>query len=336
MNVFRITRLTSICLAVALALCLCFAFAVTPNTALANDNAPAQVSKQLKGKNVTGKANTKTLFRFGWHNQKNYTATSKTIKKYDITGDKKADKIKIKVSGAKDDGYGTVFTKALVIYVNGKKLKTIPSKNGEGFTATVQLLTLKNGKSFLYVEYFGNNEDGTYALYQYRSGKIKTILSDTDIPAKYCTYHHKIDNIKPSGNKIVMTYAPQTYTAAFTYIKYSFPYSSKLKTLNLGNGKKLAKTGKVYTGKDYSTGKLYQESLTASQDIEAYTTKALTTEAFTIEAGQTVTFKKAYVNKSKKQFAYYVTCEGQSGWIEPFTTSGPHWGTYFEEKQLAG
>ena len=55
-----------------------------------------------------------------------------------------------------------------------------------------------------------------------------------------------------------------------------------------------------------------------------------------IEAGQTVTFKKAYVNKSKKQFAYYVTCEGQSGWIEPFTTSGPHWGTYFEEKQLAG
>ncbi|MDO4400851.1 MAG: hypothetical protein Q4D27_07885 [Coriobacteriia bacterium] len=336
MRTFRITRFASICLAAALALCLCFAFAAMPNTAFANDNAPAQVSKQVKGKNITGKANTKTLFRFGWHNQKNYTATSKTIKKYDITGDKKADKIKIKVSGAKDDGYGTFFTKALVVYVNGKKLKTIPSKNGEGFTASVQLLTLKNGKSFLYVEYYGNNEDGTYALYQYRSGKIKTILTDSDIPAACCTHHHKIDSIKPLSNKIVMTYAPQTYFAAFTYIKYSFPYSSKLKTLNLGNGKKLAKVGTVYTGKNYSTGKYFQEELTASIEMPAYTTKGLSTKAFTVKEGQTVTFKKAYVNKSKKLLAYYVTCEGKSGWLRPYTVTGPTGGTCFEEKQLAG
>ena len=94
----------------------------------------------------------------------------KTYTKYDITGDKKKDKIKITL-GKRDE---SDFIKRITVSVNGKKIV----KKGIGsFYYKTSLVTLKNGKVYLWVKSSSEDADDTWGcLYQYRKGKLEKKL----------------------------------------------------------------------------------------------------------------------------------------------------------------
>ena len=324
MNKAQAIKPTILVAAVVLAITVGLLALAIPANALADDpgTAAMQVAKKAKGKNITGKANTKTLFQYGYVYPKKYTKTKKTVKKYDVTGDKKADKVKFVISGV-SGGY----SKAMKVYINGKKQLKLTDNGGTGEHATVQLATLKNGISFLYVKYTGNNGDGTYAVYQYKKGHLKKVLDENRVAGKYTTAHRYIDSVKASGNKLEVVFSPMTLSASMVYLKYAFPCKN-------GKLKLTAKGKKMYTGKDYSTGQYKNELRTASTQMTMYTSKNLKTKKATIWQYDEVEFINSYLTKNKLLFK--VKCWGEVGWMEAATTSGPHNGTYFEETGLAG
>lgn len=84
----------------------------------------------------------------------------KAYETVDVTGDGLTDRVKVKgvVGSACYDGYYLRFR----VYVNGKRvLRTVKSWDERGMYPQVKLITLKNGKSLLYVHY--STVNGYYA-----------------------------------------------------------------------------------------------------------------------------------------------------------------------------
>ena len=71
----------------------------------------------------------------------------KTYKSYDITGDKKKDTVKISIPKDQYDRYGTV-----KITVNKKTTKI--TRTWTSYAIHTRLITLKNGKAYLWVHGF--------------------------------------------------------------------------------------------------------------------------------------------------------------------------------------
>ena len=311
--------------AIALVIGLAALFVACGSAQAAEDAAsgkdPAQVAQLVKGKNCTGKANTKTVLRFGWFNGKQLTKTKKTVKAYDVTGDGKADSLKVVIGGS--TGYSTKYMK---LYVNGKRLKTI-TDNAEGSRAIVQVVTLKNKQPFIYVCYTGNNSDGTYALYQYRSGKLKALFSSNNIPAAYGGHRH-IESLKPVDNAVRVDYRVMTLTAGSLNMLYTYKYDKSKKTLAI------SKNGGRVMARDYSNGGKITKVLTASERMSVYADKSQGKVAFTVYADDKVTFKKSCLYKGKLMFK--VKVGGKAGWLPAFTVTGPSSGTHFKEGVLAG
>ena len=101
-----------------------------------------------------------------------YLSHKKTYSSYDITGNGKADKIKVNYLSAvkTSDGVGHAS-----VYVNGKKKRVFKGGN----SVKVRLIAPTKKKVFLVVEY--NYKDGIYEafLYRYSSGKFKKIYSNS-------------------------------------------------------------------------------------------------------------------------------------------------------------
>lgn len=71
---------------------------------------------------------------------------NKTYTGYDVTGDKKKDKIVVKPGGYSYGAY-----KSLAVYVNGKK-QTLTGNDLYFYGLSIKLYTLSNGKPFLYID----------------------------------------------------------------------------------------------------------------------------------------------------------------------------------------
>ncbi len=98
---------------------------------------------------------------------------NKTYYKYDITGDK------IKLTQVKsNDMY-----KNITISINGKKSVIKPSYSY--YSSTIKLIHLSNGKAFLWVKGFSDNDDLFEAIYQYKKGKMVKVLDFRGVNQKY-------------------------------------------------------------------------------------------------------------------------------------------------------
>ena len=76
----------------------------------------------------------------------------KIYKSYDITGDKKKDTVKISIPKDQYDRYGTV-----KITVNKKTTKI--TRTWTSYAIHTRLITLKNGKAYLWIQGETDNED---------------------------------------------------------------------------------------------------------------------------------------------------------------------------------
>ena len=143
----------------------------------------------------------------------------KTYTKYDITGDKKKDKIKITL-GKRDE---SDFIKRITVSVNGKKIV----KKGIGsFYYKTSLVTLKNGKVYLWVKSSSEDADDTWGcLYQYRKGKLEKKLKFDGYVKKYY-YHLSTDVVKVSGNTLTVKQSNMTSPLGEAVYKYDYKYEN--------------------------------------------------------------------------------------------------------------
>ena len=111
-------------------------------------------------------------------------SVNKTYKKYDVTGDKKKDTIKVKTKSASS---GSAYITGLTVYVNGKKCLT--KTYGAIVKPTIKLICLKNGKPYLYIsalDQYGSYNSGD--IYKYKSSKLKSALNLTELVSKVKSY----------------------------------------------------------------------------------------------------------------------------------------------------
>ncbi|WP_373219426.1 hypothetical protein [Ruminococcus sp. 5_1_39BFAA] len=230
--------------------------------------------------------------------------TNKTYKKYDITGDRKNDTLKIKIS--KHSTYG--YYNSLAVVINGKTAYSFNNKyfyaNSPYNEVDIRLYTLKNGKPFLFLYAQAENGDGPVCgVFQYKSGKLKQIINFQTLFQGYGS-HLSGDVISINGNKITTEYYIMSYVLGPCSVKYNYTY----KNGTLKRTSNVTKFDGIYSyGKD--TRIFY-----ANKKLTAYTATNAKTKAFTVKKGTAVQVDKCYCNG--KSMLVRVKYKGKYGWIK--------------------
>lgn len=229
----------------------------------------------------------------------------KTCTVPDVTGDKKADKVKVQVTWT--NKYGSKYISKVAIKVNGK---TALSKSNTGFAGlSAFVVTLKNGKSFLFVKPTVMSDTPVWSkvkdsasfngLYKYSGGKFKLVANTSKVfPSKVGTYRG-VSLTEVSGNKVTLTYSAMTYFLSQLYADYSYAYKS-------GTLKQVSKKAPVRP--------MYGNKLVAAKSMTAYKNYDCKKKAFTIKKGKTVLFKQIFSNG--KTVSLQVQSGSQLGWIK--------------------
>ena len=199
---------------------------------------------------------------------------SKTTSNYDITGDKKKDKMTVKFFDVnKHDPYPQV---KFTIYVNGKKRFTSKDWFPEA-GCEVRYHRLSNGKPMISFTY-GDGMSSFTSVIGIQKGKMKTILTTKNkLINKYC-YTPWVKYVKATGNKLRICWWYKVYykQGGYTMIPLKMDYRLKNGTLkavdaksgNL-NGRKMAmdKSSKLYTT---STLKKSKGSISKNRVVRIY------------------------------------------------------------------
>lgn len=217
-----------------------------------------------------------------------------TYTQYDITGDKKPDKIKVK---ATYDGYG--YGSRIVVYVNGKKAF---SKSTYFYGVVAQLITLKNGKPFLFLEAWSDNDDADVrGLFKCSKGKLKQVVDCNNGFGKKIGTHRGGEIKAVTGNKIVVSHRIMSYMAGNISGDFTYKHTK-------GALKKTSSTGKL------SVGNRKSNTYKALKSMKAYKSTSCKSAKFTIKKGQKVKFLKVYVKGNTVRFQ--VKAGGKTGWIK--------------------
>lgn len=218
---------------------------------------------------------------------------NKTYTSYDITGDGKKDTIKITPQKVKGE-----YT-SLVISVNGKKTTV----KGHYYSVTTKLITLSNGKKYLWVRgQSDNNDDPFQALYKYSSGKMKKAL-DFSSKIKNFGKHPGTIVTKVSGNKI---YVEQfLMSAPLGSVGFNYTYEYKSGSFSRTSSTASIKYVSCLNG-GYGTLKKSKILYTSSSCTKKYKTLAKSTKVKPL---------KIYMNGTTIS-VYVKTKSGSTGWLK--------------------
>lgn len=219
---------------------------------------------------------------------------------YDITGDKKTDKILIHIFEDNQNQWDTSYT-GVSISVNETECYSFSGK--VFFDIDAKLYTLKNGRPFLYLYCQSDNGDGPVCgLFQYKEGKLKKVINFQNLITGGSHPYGEI--IKINGNKIVAQFYLMSYTLGPSWYRYRYIYKN-------GTLKRTDKIGTVY--KVYSFGKP-NKIFKAAKSIPVYHSVKAKKIAFTLGKGNRVTTDKIYrgANGTMLRIKY----KGTYGWIK--------------------
>lgn len=268
---------------------------------------------------VTGTANANEAGKVALKANKKYTG-------YDVNGDGKKDIIEIKDYISGDELSVINCTK---VFVNGKCALT--AKNGEWgyYDETIQLITLKNGKVYLFVYLSGEDGDGPIDIYEYKSGKFKKCINILN-ELKYVGYHTDAKVRKVDGNKLIITAGSMSYAVASVDMEWIYEYKNGKLQLASKNHKVL----KYYAfDEDYNIKKGNTPYLTATKDLKLYPTYKAKNAAFLLKKGEQVKILSFYIS-GKTVRCKVKTKNGKIGWfVAPADTLE---GVYFKEIVYAG
>lgn len=231
-------------------------------------------------------------------------SVGKTYTSYDITGDKKADKIRIVPKKRYYNGQDTNTYNGMSVSVNGK---TVYSLNKPFFYLSTKLYTLANGTPYLHIN--ATSDDWgvtTSGLFRYKNGKLTKAVDFHNVALK-CGVGQNAVVQGVNGNTLTVDYSFESY--AFSYMKaryyYKYTNGNLKKTSTIGNFKKI-------------NFKSAPRSLTTKKSLAAYKSATSSQKIFTIPAGKSVKIDKCYFNKSYMRFR--VKYKGKYGWVKAATS----------------
>ena len=236
-----------------------------------------------------------------------------TCSKYDVTGDKIQDTVKVTVKNNQDDSYSGT----LQVYVNGNLVFKQTREPDPIFH--VNLIQLKNGKIFFDIESTIFSDDACiHNLYVYSKGKLKNVYDFQEYFANYASYY-TVNIVNVSGNTLKTEVRAQFHTTGI--IRYNMKVAYKNGTLK--------RTSNTYSiNYDSRTNKW-----TVGRTIKAYKSAGSKKLAFTLKKGNSVQLNKV-VYKNNKVYFQVKRSNGKTGYI-PAIRKYPY-PQYFVEAQYAG
>lgn len=241
---------------------------------------------------------------------------NKTYSSYDITGNHKKDKLRIKSTVDKNS------LNTVKITVNGKTVYTLSDVHY--YDLKIKYFRLSNGKPFLYLYGIGDNGDGPCGILQYASGKMKMIA---DFSTFYKSYgmHQNGTIVKVSGNTITVKASVMSWALGLMETQHKYNYQKG--TLKRENTGTITKTLVSYSGEKY---------FTAKKNITAYTSPTSNKKTNTIKKDSKVAIKKCWYN-GKKLYLQATLSNGKKCWFRSPTK--PYYDNtrmLFNEAQYSG
>ncbi len=252
----------------------------------------------------------------------NLLNVNKTYTQYDVTGDKKADKLLI--SAAWDEQARMYH--GCNVFINGKKAYSCnASPYLYAYSIEARRLKLDNGKVYLaLIPTVDNSDIPGAAIYQYKKGKLKKAI-DLDSMSKIGN-HNSVKKIVVSGNKIGVTYSEMSYSLGLISFRLDYQYK-KGKMTQRTTKPKLIETSQSYQKKTYWT---------ASQTMDVLKSPGGKKVA-TLKPGKKVKIDKIYLNvKHTKIYLHVKIKGGKFGWIKGLTKFPGEDAILFKEVVYAG
>lgn len=245
-----------------------------------------------------------------------------TYNRYDVTGDGKADTIRISSVSLEADEWDV----GLKVEINGKEV--LYNKDCYYYGIEASLCTLKNGKVYLYLYNPGDDGDAYYCgLYQYKNGKLECVLNMNKFYGSDKLGYHTNGEVKAvSGNKITVGIYQQNYELGGISVNFDYIYSKE----------KLVKSGNV--AKDYKCWAAESNGgkLTANYDIKVYAEKSCKRKAFTLRRGEKIKIKSIYCKSGKMLLKVHRLSDGKKGYIKCIKHYPIKEGAPFKEVVYAG
>ncbi len=243
----------------------------------------------------------------------------RTYTQYDITGDKKPDRLRITAARSNPYCYN-----AYHVYINGKKV--LSKEHTYVLNFDIRRLELKNGKVYLaLVPGIDNGDSPGAAIYQYKNKRLqKAIALDT---MSKIGNHNNIEDIRVSGNKIRVKHGVMSCSLGSVGFWLDHQYKNG-RFLQKAAETKLTHTMLPYTGKTHWT---------ANRSMKISKTPGGRQTA-TLKKGQKVKIDQIYLNAKHTKIYLHVKIKGgRSGWIKGLTSfPSPTGNTLFQEVQYAG
>ena len=248
----------------------------------------------------------------------------KNIKKYDVTGDGKVDKIRIDCDNEEKayPGWGTSWK----IYINDK----VVYQNKDNWTTCLEVQYYKVSAKRIYLLVTNcmmeNGDILGCELYQYKNGTLKKVCDFYDAIIKniYC-FHYGVSIKSMTAKKIVISCRNQFNATAYLYWDMEYQYKSG----------KWKKTGTVHTvTNDINKIMNQSDTWTANRKFSTTTTAGGKKKAFTVKKGDKVKIKKICL-KNKHTYIHITNAKGKTGWLKDPKTSNNGFGC-FKEAMFAG
>lgn len=246
----------------------------------------------------------------------NTLEVNKTYTQYDVTGDKKADTLR--VSAPWNENYKMY--DRYEVFINGKKALSAKDK---GYSINIQRLKLNNGKVYLAIVAIVDNSDiPGAAIYQYKNGKLKKAI-DLDAMDKI-GYHNSVSDISASGNQIGVTYHEMSHSLGFISFRLNYQYKS---------GKMVQKTTKPKLLQTSQAKGAYWTANRSMSVLKAPGGKKLTT----LKPGKKAAIDRIYINTKHNKIYLHVKIKGgKAGWVKGLTKYPAGGNTLFKEVMYAG
>ena len=226
----------------------------------------------------------------------------RTYNSFDITGDRRNDKFLIREYGSGD------YKNDLRIFVNGKVAYRLPKTSDYSnyfYKTTAKLITLSNGKRFLFLYCQGDNYDGpVQAILRYANGRFVRTVDFNALTRRVCG-HNRANVVSGSGSTVNVSLYLMSWTVGPSDYSLSYRYSGG-KLVQNSSAAKFKGAAYVYGG----TIKTYNVNRT----IKVYSTSSCGSVAFTLRRGDKIQILSPF-RISSRRCVYRVKYGSRYGWI---------------------
>ena len=189
----------------------------------------------------------------------------------------------------------------------------------------MKLLTLSNGKKFLFVNTEGDNNDGPLkAVLQYKNGKYTKAVDFLSILRNHGT-HNNVGVSSVKGASVIFNVYLMSYATGTTDYIMQYDYKS-------GTLKQNIYAARVST--IYNLGGNRTRTMYVNKTIDAYTDMSASRKAFKLHRGDKVTIDQCRIASSRMLLR--VRCGSRYGWIIAANKYPLHTEPQFKNVNYAG